>query len=73
MSKQIQAKSRPEVAELERLLGDAAKASPELWATIRQSVDIADFVPNFIQAEAGQRIEITSGTETTSFYQAKES
>ena len=72
MSKQIQVKLRPEVAELERLLSEADKASPELWATIKQSVCVAELTTNSIQAEETKGTVISSDAETTSRNEVKE-
>ncbi|MBU2457912.1 MAG: hypothetical protein KKE31_04735, partial [Planctomycetes bacterium] len=64
---------RLEALELEKLLNNAANLSPELWATIKQSIEITDLVSNSTQTDIGKKIKVYSGAETTSAYYSEES
>lgn len=47
-----------EVVELERLIDDAEKASPQLWAAIRKSISVAELACDSMQTQGECRWEI---------------
>lgn len=73
MDKQSQPQPSAEVLELKRLLDDAARSSPELWAAIQQSITAAELATYSYQAQTEQGSKISSGTETSTLYPMKES
>ena len=55
----------PQVAELRRVLDEAAGKSPELWATIERSVVMAELVSNSMQAQnARESVQLSTADET---------
>jgi len=72
MSQIKQAQLWLEVEQLKKQLENAAVLSPELWATIQQSVNIAELGSNSIRSEEDEASQIYSGAETTSLNNLKE-
>lgn len=67
-----QAQPRPEVVELERLIDDAEKSSPQLWAAIQKSISIAELACYSMQTQGECRSAIIQGTETSTLFPRQE-
>ncbi|OEU77011.1 MAG: hypothetical protein BA872_09995 [Desulfobacterales bacterium C00003060] len=72
MKTHTQAQLAPEVQQLARLLDDAAKSLPDIWAAIQKSVTVAEFTCNYTVPQNREGIEISAGTETSMISKVKE-
>jgi len=72
MNRLVFSQPRPEVVELERLISEAEKSSPQLWAAIRNSISIAEIASCSVSTTDASVSEIYQGAETSAYVSRKE-